>query len=308
MIKNCESISGQNEVKTRILHSILQLGCNGIVHILFEPIDPLLPHHPVALLEACSVKRENAVLVTLFSLVNRRGEQPGTCLYFNGTDATGSIANSDLERQVKKDAATALDEKISFLRQYTQGDFSGFIEFMPPPLSLVIVGAGNDAMPLVDMASVLGWPVTIVDGRSTHANQKRFPGAVKILVTKPDAAASELVLDERTALVMMTHNYNYDLAMVRDLLGRSFPYLGMLGPKKRWERLLKELREQGLEVTSEQLAKVYGPIGLDLGAETAEEIALSILAEIKAVFAGREAGFLRDKIHGIHSPVSVENS
>lgn len=279
----------------------VQLGCNGIVHILFEPIDTTIPNNPIELLEACCMMRENAVLVTLFSLSNRRGHQPGTCFYFNGHDSLSQIKNNNLEKLVNKDAVDVLKEKNSSLKQYVNEEFSGFVEFMPPPVSLIIIGAGNDAMPLIDMATVLGWPVTLVGGRSSHANKKRFPKSSKILVAKPEEAVRELLLDDRTAVVLMTHNYNYDLAVVKELLGRTFPYLGMLGPKKRWERILNDLSEQGVKISSEQLTKVFGPTGLDIGAETAEEIGISILAEIKAVFAGREGSSLRDKKQTIHS-------
>ena len=283
----------------------IQLGCNGIVHILFEPIDPAISNHPVAILEQCSLKRENSVVVTLFSLNNRRGEQPGTCLYFNDHNLISKIGNKSLDDLVKADAAIALEEKKSFLIQYEDESYSGLVEFIPPPVSMIIVGGGNDALPLLEMSKVLGWSVTIVDGRLTHANERRFSKANKIIVAKPEAAVKELIIDEWTVVVVMTHNYNYDLAFVKTVLDQSFPYLGMLGPKKRWEKLLNELKEQGLEFTDKQLSKVYGPTGIDLGAETSEEIALSILAEIKAVFNNRAGSFLRDKKESIHSRMSM---
>jgi xanthine dehydrogenase accessory factor len=108
------------------------------------------------------------------------------------------------------------------------------------------------------------------------------------------------VIDERTAFVLMTHNYNYDLAMLRVLLETKSRYIGTLGPKKRLSRMLAELEEQGQVITSEQEGRIYGPIGLDLGAEAAEEIALSILAEIKAVLTMKQGTFLREKPGEIH--------
>lgn len=284
----------------------VQLGCNGMVHILFEPIDPAIPNHPVALLEKCIVKRENSVIVTLFSLFNRRGQQPGTCFYLNELESFTNVGNNSLDLLIAKDAAIALHEKKSFLKQYDEGNYSAFVEFIPPLISLIVVGAGNDALPLLEMATVLGWSVTIVDGRSTHANERRFSKATKIIVAKPEEAASKLVIDERTVIVLMTHNYNYDLAILKTLLVQSFPYLGILGPKKRWERLLNELREQGLQVTQEGLSKVFAPIGFDIGAETGEEIALSIIAEIKAVCNNYPGPFLRDKQESIHARMSID--
>lgn len=98
----------------------------------------------------------------------------------------------------------------------------------------------------------------------------------------------------------MTHNYLYDLAMLRELLPLAIPYIGSLGPKKKLERMLEELRSEGMIITNEMLQHVYGPTGLEIGAETSEEIALSILAEIKAVLANKPGGLLRDKPGAIH--------
>ena len=110
--------------------------------------------------------------------------------------------------------------------------------------------------------------------------------------------------------LLMTHNYKYDLAMMKLLLPINSRYIGTLGPKKRLERIFYELKEEGVTVTDEQKNKIYGPIGLDIGAEAAEEIALSVLAEIKAVFADRSGSFLRNRSAGIHSrnELNVQNS
>jgi xanthine/CO dehydrogenase XdhC/CoxF family maturation factor len=99
----------------------------------------------------------------------------------------------------------------------------------------------------------------------------------------------------------MTHNYNYDMAMLQQLLKRNVVYAGMLGPKKKLERMLNELEEQGVHFTDEQLSKVHSPVGLDIGGETSEEIALSILAEIKAVLSGKQGLSLHSNTGTIHS-------
>jgi xanthine dehydrogenase accessory factor len=98
----------------------------------------------------------------------------------------------------------------------------------------------------------------------------------------------------------MTHNYNYDLAMFRKLVQSKIMYLGMLGPRKRLDRMVTELKEEGFELTPQQFSIIHNPVGLDIGAETSEEIALAILAEIKAVIAGRNGQFLKNKKEVIH--------
>ncbi|WP_121356598.1 XdhC family protein [Flavisolibacter nicotianae] len=279
----------------------VQLGCNGIVHILFEPIDPGQANNPVVLLEKSHAQRKDCVLVTLFSLKNYHGHQPGTCFLYDSETTYNKLEDKNLEAEVKSDAANVLANKDSFLKPYGDNGLMGFVELLRPAVSLVLVGAGNDVLPIVDMASILGWPTTIVDGRSTHANTHRFPKATRIIVAKPPEAMEQIPFDEQTVFVLMTHNYNYDLDMLRLLLNKDCRYIGTLGPKKRLERMLAELKEQGIDVTAEQRAKIYGPTGLDIGAEAAEEIALSLLAEIKAVLTGRQGSFLRDRAEGIHA-------
>jgi xanthine/CO dehydrogenase XdhC/CoxF family maturation factor len=279
----------------------VQLGCNGIVHILFEPILTNQANNPIALLEKFFLQRKNAVLVTLFSLKNFYGRQPGTCFFFNEVSTYGKIEDKKLETRIKEDAATVLAGKSSLLKQYSDHELSAFVELLQPPVSLIIAGAGNDALPLAEMATVLGWQITVADGRPTHANKQRFSKANKIIAGKPAEVIKQVVIDERTAFVLMTHNYNYDLAMMGLLLQKKCRYIGTLGPKKRLQRMLAELQDQGFTITDEQLSAIYGPTGLDIGAEAAEEIALSVLAEIKAVLEDRQGTFLRDRLYGIHS-------
>lgn len=286
----------------------VQLGCNGIVHILFEPIDPDQVNNPIALMEKCVSVRKNTVLVTLFSLERYHDHQPGTCFFFDGEKTSGTLEDKKLTTKLKKEAALAIASECSLLKQYKENELTTFVELRQPPVSLIIVGAGNDARPLVEMAMVLGWQITLIDGRATHANRQRFPKAYQIIVGKPGETKKQLIIDERTAVVLMTHNYNYDLEMLGWLLQEKCRYIGTLGPKKRLERMLAELQDGGVTITAEQRAMIYGPTGLDIGAEAAEEIALSILAEIKAVLAERSSTFLRDRSDVIHSrPASVLN-
>ncbi len=279
----------------------VQLGCNGIVHILFEPIDPAEINNPVALLEKFYRQRKNSVLVTLFSLKNVTGPQPGTCYFFDEQISESKIEDNSLATSIKKDAVDVLTNQSSLLKQYSEYELTAFIELLQPPVSLIIVGAGNDALPLVDIATILGWQVTIIDGRATHANTQRFSKVHQIIVGKPAEVIKQVVPDERTVFVLMTHNYNYDLAMLKLLLPSKRRYIGTLGPKKKLERMFAELQEQGVIITDEQKATIYGPTGLDIGAETPEEIALSVVAEIKTVLGGHEGSSLRARPSAIHS-------
>jgi xanthine/CO dehydrogenase XdhC/CoxF family maturation factor len=281
----------------------IQLGCNGIVHILFEPVDPAVDNHPVALLEKAALQRQASVMVTLFSLDQPSAEQPGTCLLTTTENSYGAIGISSLNTAIQKDVISVFQSRSSIIKQYplTPGhSLTGFIERIQPAVELVIAGAGNDAFPLVQIAAVLGWHVTIVDGRKTHASSRRFPNVKKIIVAKPAAAVPQIDVDEQTFFVLMSHNYNYDVAMLGQLIGSACRYIGVLGPKKKLEKMLETLEGQGLPVSKTDIEKIHGPVGLDIGAETAEEIALSIVAEIKAVMAQKDAATLRNKSGFIH--------
>ena len=283
----------------------VQLGCNGIVHILFEPIDPDKENHPIELLIKATKERINSVLVTLFSMSNR-ANQPGTGILLIN-DESEIISADKFSKYIETvviDTETAFQCQESVFTTYffENQKLTAFIEFLKPPVSLVIVGAGNDAIPLVGMASLLGWTITVADGRANQATVERFPLADKILVAKSQDVVSQIVCDAQTVFVLMTHNYNYDLGVLKEFVFTEHPvYIGSLGPKKKLEKMFQELSEEGILLTEEQKSRVYGPVGLDIGAETSEEIALSVLAEIKAVLNKKPGISLRQKNDVIHS-------
>jgi xanthine dehydrogenase accessory factor len=281
----------------------VQLGCNGIVHILFEPIFDDNPDNPIQLLKRVAAQRQTAVLVSLFSLENK-GLQPGLCMLQIAAQRWVS-ASSGLSKDILADLQSRLVEAFSLnksiTKQYAADLLTAYIELLHPPVSLIICGAGNDAIPVVQAANLIGFDATIIDGRQTHANLQRFPTANAIIVSKAEQALAQVALDERTAWVLMTHNYNYDLEVLTQLMETNCRYIGILGPKKKLQRMLDEVAGKGILLTEEKLNKIYSPVGLDLGAETAEEIAISITAEVNAVFTGRGGQSLRDKEEAIHS-------
>ncbi|MCF0051548.1 XdhC family protein [Dyadobacter sp. LJ53] len=284
----------------------VQLGCNGIVHILFEPIHPDDAANPVALMKQALEKRQNAVVITLFSLSSRTASQPGTCFLDLETDkiTINNVSDHNLLEQLIPEAELVKERQESFFKEFILygQTLTGFVEYLRPAPALIIAGAGNDTVPLSEMAHILGWDVTVVDGRNGHATKQRFPKANNVIVAKASEVLSRIETDAQTFFVLMTHNYNYDLALLKELINlKDCIYIGALGPKKKLERMYDELRNEGIVVTDEQKSKIFGPVGLDVGAETSEEIALSVLAEIKAVLNGRTGISLREKPEPIHS-------
>jgi len=171
------------------------------------------------------------------------------------------------------------------------------VENLQPPPPLWIFGAGADAVPLASFAGALGWEVWVIDPRPPHPDRFSHLPAHHIAL---DHLAS-LAVQPRAACIVMTHNFLHDLATLRFLIGSPARYIGVLGPRARTDDILAELRKEDRPApTPDQLARIHSPTGLDIGAETPEEIALSIIAEIQAAKSGRLGGSLRQRAGSIH--------
>ncbi|MDY0988380.1 putative xanthine dehydrogenase subunit A [Flavobacterium sp. ACN2] len=279
----------------------LQLGCNGIVHILFEYIDEEISNNPIQLLQQLELERKEAVIVTVFSL-KRNAFQIGTTLFFRKDSPVLNHNNEVLN--LISDVKEVLKTKTSVVKKLQEeNDNEALIEYIKPSISLVIAGAGNDIQPIVKMTSILGWKITIGEGRATHATKKRFPKADQVSVVNPEQFLENIVIDDQTYFALMTHNYKYDLAVLKALLKTDFHYIGILGPKSKFNRMIDDLLIEGITVSEEQMKRIHTPIGLDIGAETSEEIALSIVSEIKAVASERIGTSLKYKEGKIHDEI-----
>lgn len=281
----------------------VQLGCNGIVYILFEPIVSEDTLNPIVLLTALQEKREDATLAILFSIEG--ANQPGTSMLYKDQVILERLPEN-LKANIRQNAIDALSHRSSVVKSYAIAGqrIEALLEFISPAISLIIAGAGNDAQPLAQMAYALGWEVTVADGRPAHATASRFPDANRIMVAKPRPLMEQLNIDAQTAFVLMTHNYNYDCELLSYLLETDANYIGTLGPKKKLIRMLEEIGK----LNPENENRVHGPIGLDIGAETAEEIAIAILAEIKSVFTGASTQPLKVKKAPIHVYENTDRS
>jgi xanthine/CO dehydrogenase XdhC/CoxF family maturation factor len=176
-----------------------------------------------------------------------------------------------------------------------------FLDRVDPPPSLAIFGAGDDARPLARIALELGWKVTVADPRPALATAARFPGTFALVLGPAGELVARAAPPAGTLAVVMTHHYRHDLPLLRDLLPRPLAFLGLLGPKRRSERILSDLERDGLGITEAMRARLHAPVGLDLGADAPEEVALSIVAEMKASLSGRDARPLRERQLPIHA-------
>ena len=281
----------------------IQLGCSGIIQVLFEPIDETDPLNPIELLKKAIQKRQNTVLVTLYAPKIKKGDIVGTSILL---EESGEFHNNSsfqfVPETLMQDIKETLMIKKSSFKSYQHNDttFNAFVSFISPPISLVIVGAGNDAIPLQSIAETLGWEVTIVDGRHTYAKIERFSSACQIIVSKPEKVLQQIPIDEKTVFVLMTHNYNYDYAILKALLDKNIPYIGALGPKKKLDNMITDLKAENIFLNERQKNILYGPVGLEIGAETPAEIALSITAEIMSVMNNKKGESLRNLVTEIH--------
>lgn len=205
---------------------------------------------------------------------------------------TASTGDANLDRRIAERAGDILEIGVSQLH-----DLDGlqiFTEVQVPPPSLLVLGAGEDARPLVAVASDIGFRVAVVDHRPAYLNTEHYPGGTRLVEAWPDSKFSDLPLGPRTYAVVKTHSLEHDREWVRRLLSTDIPYIGVLGPRARIEEMLRELG-------AEDDDRIFGPVGLDLGAEGPEQIAVSIVAELLAVISGREPGHLRQREGAIHA-------
>jgi xanthine dehydrogenase accessory factor len=208
----------------------------------------------------------------------------------------GTLAPPELADRVAGDAVRLLREETPDTLSYAfpEGSYDIFIDVYPAPPQLIIVGATHTAIPLSHFAKTLGYRVTVTDARGAFAVSERFPDADRVIKGWPQEVLPQLGLDETTFVVLLSHDPKFDEPTLRHVLPSPVRYVGAIGSRKTQLERFERLRAEGF--TDEQLAKIYGPVGLDLGGRTAEETALAILAEVTAVRYRREGGMMRRRL------------
>ena len=284
----------------------LNMGCRGVIRILLEPIN----NEGVSLktLQTANEERKKQVVGTLISADSDFDIQIGGRIFHNDVGQFNIENLPDFlidATELKNDCQHFFHQtnQISHNKTYQteKGAFEFFLEKINPPISLLIFGAGADAVPVSEIGKQLGWKVSVIDHRPAFLNAERFSVANDLLLYHTEELPPDIVFDNQTAAVIMTHNYERDRDVLANLLDSDVFYIGALGPKRRAENLLNELAENGKNFSEAQLAKLFAPVGLDIGADTPEAIALSIVAEIQSVQANRTGGFLRLRQSGIYN-------
>jgi xanthine/CO dehydrogenase XdhC/CoxF family maturation factor len=247
------------------------LGCGGVVDLLIEPADS--PEY-LALMEAMegSLRGDEASVVTWLP-----AEGKGLRRVVLRLDGTVLFASAGLN-EAKIECAKGL---------LPGGEYEGrFVEELRAPQRLFVLGAGDDARPLVSMAALLGWSVTVADGRAQLARAERFPEAERV-VALGEVGAAGLGIRRNDAAVLMTHSYEQDREILASLLPVAPGYLGLLGARHRSSLLVSEAAAMIGWTVAECCALIHAPVGLDLGGDGPEAIALAVIAEVQAFCQGK---------------------
>lgn len=276
------------------------LGCNGIIDVLLEPLHLDKPNNPIEILRNFVKERKPTVLATVFGADENTQIQVGERMMLQHDNSVlNFIENQELSFKVQSIIHQILVNGKSETQIFdlANGQATVFMEVLHPSIELVIFGSGYDAIPVVKLASELGWHITVTDDCAAKVVPNRYPQAQRIELIQRGDILDKIQISPYTAAVLMSHNYKYDIGILEQLLKSDIRYIGLLGPKKRYVKMQEELNNKGIYFDTN---KVNSPIGLDLGAETPDEIALSIIGEIQASFQGRKGSFLKDKDGFIH--------
>ena len=275
------------------------LGCNGVIDVLIEPVDVRAKDHPVKLFETLVASKEPLALATIFSNSAYTGEK----LLINGEGLVLiPFSRGGLTDIVLRDLQRVFTTKRSEAKKYRHEDreLEVFIELIQPSISLIIFGGGFDARPVSQLAKSIGWEVMVTDECVAHIAPLFFPTADKLSLCQREFIDRDFNITPFTACVLMSHNYEYDRDVLKKLLPSAAPYIGILGPRKRFDKMIAEFEADGMRLSADDLHRIHSPIGLDIGAEAPDEIALSIISEIQGKFSNRSGGFLKYRNAPIH--------
>jgi xanthine dehydrogenase accessory factor len=260
------------------------LTCGGTIEVFVEPLALDRPDEgSAATYERVRRHAERGGRGVVVTRLEGRSESPGgKLLVLDDGTIEGTLGERSLDEGFAAEARAAMAAGSS--RTLVLGGVRGFLEVFAPAALLIVVGASHVAMPLTSLARVLGYRTIVLDGRPRFATRERFPDVDELRIGLPSELVRDYALTPATALVLVAHDYKYDLPVLHHALSTDVGYIGMLGSSRRGSTILRMLEEDGVDAA--RVARVRVPIGLDLGARSAPEIALAILAEIQAVRGG----------------------
>ena len=274
------------------------LGCNGIIDVFIEPVTNATLN-PVSAYQPLQDAEEPIIIGTVIQ--SNHPDMPVGTRFGETQPSTGPDWLLDSIWQYEK-------EPNLHVLELQNGTATVFIERIDPPIHLFIFGGGFDARPVADLAKQMGWRVTVTDECVAHVAPVHFPTADKVLQCHREYIHKEIEFPGRAAAVVMSHALEYDKKAVEHLIQSDVPYIGILGPRSRATKIFDYMSEVGIKLSPHDLERIHSPVGLDIGAETPQEIALAIVAEIRARFGEREGGPLKYRGGPIHRHQSTSNT
>ena len=276
------------------------LGCNGIIDVLLTPIAPQDSENQILVLEKCVNSRTPNIVITVLEVEGTLSEIEIGQSFIQEIKIIDSLflQEGTVKELLENDLQNCLLSKQSVIKKYHSEStkITLFLEVLIPSTHLIIYGGNYDIYPLVKLSKEIGWRVSVVcNPLKVH---KSLVGLADSVISKENA--DRLIIDEHTVAVLMAHDYETDFQNMCKFLKTSILFIGMLGPKKRTDKMFLKLSEDGNPVSEHNLQRIASPVGLDIGATTPEEIAISIIAEIKTFFSGRDGSRLKFRKNGIY--------
>jgi xanthine/CO dehydrogenase XdhC/CoxF family maturation factor len=274
-------------------------GCGGLSELLLEPLDPGPAAAKAERLREVAQLHGPSVLVTVIRAAGLAVEPGDQAVLLH--ESPGLIGFDELPAEARAGVeATARQHLLArtsaaVLQVGVDSELDLAYEVCWPRLRFCVCGAGPDAAPLVAMAKLMGWQVTLIDHRPALLSPEDWPDVERILLSSPLDAAELAERAGYDAAVVMSHSYEHDRTQVGALLAAGVAYIGVLGPRRRTLQMIEDLG-----VSERDGPRLYAPVGLDIGADTPDEIALAIVAEVQAVRSGRRGGPLRERTSAIH--------
>ncbi len=277
------------------------LGCNGVIDVLISPISE--NSATLKMLQKCVSDRGEHIIATVTALNSDLDSIPlGRSFYYDQDSASLEDCQHDnLRNFLHEKIQDVLDNKKSKTYHFNEKGVAAsvFLEFIPPQFHLAVYGDNYDVYPILEMAKLMDWEVSLT-GNVQKLKKEKLQSVKNIF---PKDFEERPTIDNRTAIILMAHDYKTDYANLGQLIKSPAPYIASLGPRKRFDKMLGEFKTNGIDFSKDELNRIYAPCGLEIGANTPEEIALSLFSEILGVFSSKKGGMLREKVGPIHERV-----
>ena len=274
------------------------LGCNGVIDVLISPISK--DSSTLKMLQKCVSDRDFHIIATVTALNTEMKTIPlGRSFYYDKDSASLEDCEHDGLRNFLQDKihnVLATQKSKTFYFEEEEVKASIFIEMIPPQFHLAIYGDNYDVYPILEMAKLMDWDVSLV-GNVQKLKKEKLQSVKNIY---PKDFEERPVIDNRTAIILMAHDYKTDYANLKISIKSASPYIASLGPRKRFDKMVTEFKANGIKFSEKESERIFAPCGLEIGANTPEEIAMSLFSEILSVFSGNTGGMLRNKVGPIH--------